>query len=332
MNIKVAITTGDINGIGTEIILKTLSNIDLIHATPVILGSSELIEYYDQRIQSNLDLELISSAEQIKIGKVNLLECVKIGRQDIEPGKITEISGAASMKSVEEGIRLCLEGLTDALVTAPISKEAVNLAGYSIPGHTEFLAEKTGTDRVLMMLVNESFRLGLATIHIPVSRIHEQLSKQRIVQTVGMMDRSLREDFGIENPEIAVLGLNPHAGDGGVIGDEEIEVIGPAIEKARENDLNIEGPFPADGFFGNRKYRQFHGVIAMYHDQGLIPFKTISFGKGVNFTAGLPFVRTSPDHGTAFDIAGENKANPASFREALQLAGELSKNRKEHRL
>ena len=232
------------------------------------------------------------------------------------------------MTAVEAGINACLTGETAALVTAPISKEAITLAGYNVPGHTEFLMEKTSSDQVLMMLVSDDFRVALATIHIPVREIAAALNENLITSRLTLLHNALVNDFGISNPKIAVLGLNPHGGDGGVIGREEIELIQPVIRNMNDNGLKLRGPFAADGFFGKSLQNDFDAVFAMYHDQGLIPFKALTFGRGVNVTAGLPIIRTSPDHGTAFDIAGKNKADPGSFSSAYNLAIQLASQKK----
>ncbi|HEX6982217.1 MAG TPA: 4-hydroxythreonine-4-phosphate dehydrogenase PdxA [Balneolaceae bacterium] len=328
MNHNIAISSGDFNGIGPEVILKTLSSRDLTHITPIILSSSAVIDFYINHLDTNFEYHHAASVEDIKEGAVNVLESYGDESVSVKPGSFTRKSGKCSMLAVEKGIKLCKKGLADALVTAPISKEAVNLAGYNIPGHTEFLAEKTGTGDFMMMLVNDDLRVGLATVHIPIGDVVSQLSEDSVLKYGRVMNQSLKNDFGISVPKIAVLGLNPHAGDGGIIGKEEIEFITPAIEKARREGIQLSGPHPADGFFGNRKYKQCDGILAMYHDQGLIPFKTLSFGSGVNFTAGLPVIRTSPDHGTAFDIAGKNKADASSLNQAFELAIKLAENRK----
>ncbi|HET6528958.1 MAG TPA: 4-hydroxythreonine-4-phosphate dehydrogenase PdxA [Balneolaceae bacterium] len=327
MNYRMAISSGDFNGIGPEVILKTLGKRNQPGITPIILSSSEIVDFYIDRFAMDFEYHHATSVDDIKDEAVNVLESYGDEKVTVSPGAFTRQSGKCAMLSVERGIELCKKELADALVTAPISKEAVNLAGYSIPGHTEFLAEKTGTDDFMMMLVNDNLRVGLATVHIPIAEVVNQLSEDSILRYARIMNQSLKNDFNIAAPKIAVLGLNPHAGDGGIIGREEIEFITPALEKARGEGIELSGPHPADGFFGNRKYEQFDGILAMYHDQGLIPFKTLSFGKGVNFTAGLPIIRTSPDHGTAFDIAGKNKANASSFNQAFELALKLAENR-----
>lgn len=325
---RIAISMGDYNGIGPEIILKTLQKVDLQEITPVIFGHISVFTHYASLMEWNdFSPHLATSPNSVSSGSINIVNCID-SMPRIKPGVFSKYAGAAAMQSVEKGIDWCMATDAVGLVTAPISKEAINKAGYNVPGHTEFLAAKTGIDDFMMMLVHKQLRVGLATIHIPVAKIAGTLSRHHVLRHIQAMHTALKDDFNIETPSIAVLGLNPHAGDGGIIGNEEIEIITPAIVEAESQGLRVHGPFPADGFFGNRQYQQFDGVLAMYHDQGLVPFKTISFGGGVNVTTGLPIVRTSPDHGTAFDIAGQNKANPSSFLEALSLAINLSKNRR----
>lgn len=328
MTNRVAISSGDFNGIGPEIILKTLQDHTLKGVTPIVLSTSSVINYYSELLPFKLEYHHAFSSDEIKDGVVNLLESYDQRVVSVQPGSFTEESGKCAMLAVEKGVELCKKGKTDALVTAPISKEAVNLAGYHIPGHTEFLAEHTGAKNFMMMLVHRNLRVALTTIHIPIVKVADQISEAVVRRCMRILHKSLQQDFNIATPKIAVLGLNPHAGDGGVIGTEEKEVISPALERARSEGFSVTGPHPADGFFGSRKYENYDAVLAMYHDQGLVPFKTISFGAGVNFTAGLPIIRTSPDHGTAFDIAGQNKADPSSFKEAFSLALELVSNRK----
>lgn len=327
-SVRLAISLGDFNGIGPEVVLKTLAEELPDSVTPLLLGSETVLGYYAARIQSSPSWHVCSSPSEAREGEINLLESYSVRETEIEPGEISPLAGRAAMRAVEEGIRICLSGQADGLVTAPISKEAVNRAGYDIPGHTEFLAEKTSADRVMMILVDGPFRVGLVTGHLPVSEVAGRINGPLLAEYLDLMEGSLRDDFGIVDPAIAVLGLNPHAGDGGVIGREESEIILPAVEEAVRRGLNVTGPHPADGFFGQRRHEQYDAVLAMYHDQGLIPFKALTFGKGVNFTAGLPIVRTSPDHGTAFDIAGDNRADPGSFSRAFALAAKLARNRK----
>ncbi|SMO67876.1 4-hydroxythreonine-4-phosphate dehydrogenase PdxA [Gracilimonas mengyeensis] len=327
---RIAVSIGDFNGIGPEIVLKALGQAELNEATPVILTLKSVMDFYDDFRSPQQELHIAEKADEIENGHLNLLQ---IGGDVIEitPGTQTEQSGRVAMKAIEKGIELCLDKTTDALVTAPISKEAVNMAGYHIPGHTEFLAEKTSTKNVLMMLVSGNLRVALVTAHTPIKDVSEEITAQLIRTKIGLLHESLRKDFGIDNPRIAVFGLNPHAGDGGVIGTEEVELIGPLVQALRHEGMGADGPFPADGFFGQQLHKEYDAILAMYHDQGLAPFKLLSFGRGVNFTAGLPIIRTSPDHGTAFDIAGKGKANPSSFTEAWNLAIELAnKKLREH--
>lgn len=324
----IAISMGDPSGIGPEIILKTLSELKNGTSTPVIFGDEFVFRYYAKTLGLTVDLNIIYDASDSIPGEINLINCTDSGNE-LNPGSLNAESGRAAMKAISAGIDECITGKADALVTAPISKEAISLAGYKVPGHTEFLAVKTGTKNVLMMLVCGGFRVALATIHIPLKRVADQITPQLLKTRLISLQKSLKEDFLIENPRIAVLGLNPHAGDGGVMGREEIDIISPVIEKLSSTGMDLSGPFAADGFFGNRQHSTYDAVFAMYHDQGLIPFKALTFGKGVNFTAGLPIVRTSPDHGTAFDIAGKNLAENSSFTAAYTLAEILAQNRKQ---
>lgn len=328
MNYRIAISSGDFNGIGPEVILKALSELDLNAVTPVILGTSTVFDEYIDRLNLEVSYHHAQTIDKVRDGVVNILESYQGETPQVNPGTLSKQSGKCAMLAVKKGIDLCTEHKADALVTAPISKEAISLAGYNVPGHTEFLAAQTNTDDHMMMLVNEGLRVGLASVHVPVKEIVDQLSKDSVAKYIRIMQKTLQHDFSLTRPKIAVLGLNPHAGDGGIIGTEEMEFIAPAMEKARVNEIDLRGPFPADGFFGNQTYKKFDGILAMFHDQGLIPFKTLSFGAGVNFTAGLPIIRTSPDHGTAYNIAGQNKADPSSFIAAFTLATELVKNKK----
>lgn len=328
MKPTIAITIGDFNGVGPEIILKALSHVDLTISTPLILAPKEVLDFYARKLSLKVELNICSYLDEIDTSYINLLN-FETDTLDINPGFQTEQSGLISMNSIELGIELTKAEISQALVTAPISKEAVNLAGFKIPGHTEFLAEKTDTESVLMMLINDGLRVALTTAHVPISKVSSAITESLILEKLGLLHESLKKDFNIIDPKIAVLGLNPHAGDGGVIGSEEIDTIVPALEKASQSGLYAAGPFPADGFFGQKLYKKYDAILAMYHDQGLAPFKLLSFGSGVNFTAGLPIIRTSPDHGTAFDIAGFGKADESSFVQAYELAVDLAKRRYE---
>lgn len=324
----ISITCGDPNGIGPEITLKALQQTDMRTVTPLWHIHRQVYDYYSGLTGTGLRVHYADSVMDIKEGVLNILEPPHQGDIVVEPGKITREAGEVSMRSVTEAIVSCLDGQSDAMVTAPISKKAISLAGYRVPGHTEYIAEQTGASSVVMMLVSDAFRIVPATIHIPVRMIPESLKKHRLVRTLSLLNTSLKQDFNIRDPLIGVLGLNPHAGDDGVLGREELDIIKPAILQARNQDIRAEGPFSADGYFGNGTYQQFDATVAMYHDQALIPFKALTFGSGVNYTAGLPIIRTSPDHGTAFSIAGQNRADENSFMKALELAMTLSKNRR----
>ncbi|MEX1259218.1 MAG: 4-hydroxythreonine-4-phosphate dehydrogenase PdxA, partial [Balneolaceae bacterium] len=315
---------GDYNGIGPEVVLKTLSSQKTNRATPVVLGHIDVLKYYNSL---DLELHLIEDSSHIKHSVVNVLNCVPDEDLDITPGNITQNTGLCSMLAVERGIEWCMQQKADALVTAPISKEAIHKAGYHFPGHTEFLAEKTETSEFMMILASENLRVGLATVHVPLTKVAPLITQKNLIRHLKVLNDSLKQDFGIADPKIAVFGLNPHAGDGGVIGSEEIDIIDPAVKHAQTNGISAQGPFAGDGFFGNSMQKEFDAILAMYHDQGLIPFKALTFGSGVNFTAGLPIIRTSPDHGTAFAIAGQNKADHHSFESAYNLAIKMALNR-----
>ncbi|MFP8488417.1 4-hydroxythreonine-4-phosphate dehydrogenase PdxA [Gracilimonas sp. Q87] len=321
----ISISVGDFNGIGPEIILKSLSAIDLERSTPILISPLGVIEFYIELLNIDLNYRVLRNRNEIRSGVVNILPIYKTDI-NVTPGTLSPESGTVAMNAIETGVELCLNNRADALVTAPISKESVNLAGYDIPGHTEFLASSTNTDSVLMTLISGDLRVALVTTHIPVKDVAKSLTPALIREKARLLANSLINDFGINEPKIAVFGLNPHAGDGGVIGKEEIDMIIPTLNEIDQENENyhVTGPFPADGFFGQKLHEQYDGILAMYHDQGLAPFKLLSFGKGVNFTAGLPIIRTSPDHGTAFNIAGKGIANPSSFKEAYDLAVELS--------
>jgi len=327
----IAITTGDYNGIGPEVILKSLHQLQPLSFIPVVIGHKKVLSFYQQQLDSPpLQFSPIDDVNAISDERCYLLEMEIEEQIKISPGAITKAAGYVAMKSIHKALELCKQSKANGMVTAPISKEAVNLAGWSIPGHTEFLAGNTDCSNYMMMLVNDDLRVGLVSIHDPLAEVPGKITGHAILTNANVMHRSLQNDFGIDEPKIAILGLNPHAGDGGYIGDEEITTITPAIEQLRTQNIRADGPFAADGFFGNRLFHDYDGILAMYHDQGLVPFKTLSFNAGVNFTAGLPVIRTSPDHGTAFDIAGGNSASPKSFIKALKLAVSLARSRKEN--
>ncbi|MBK7475382.1 MAG: 4-hydroxythreonine-4-phosphate dehydrogenase PdxA [Haliscomenobacter sp.] len=327
---KIGITIGDINGIGLEVILKTLAIPQIINfCTPVVYGSTKVISYHKNIVGVDFHFNSIQRAERMPTDKINILNCWQ-ENVNITLGKVTELGGQYALKSLECATKDLKQGLIDALVTAPIHKEAMKMAGFPYPGHTEYLTKELGVDESLMFMVADQLRVGLVTNHLPLKDVVGQITKERILKKIQIMETSLRVDFGVDRPTIAVLGLNPHASDGGVIGDEDDRVIRPAVIECKKNGLLVVGPFPADGFFGSGAYKKFDAILAMYHDQGLVPFKLLAFGGGINFTAGLPGVRTSPDHGTALDLAGKNEADPDSFREALFAAIDIARNRKDY--
>lgn len=329
--LRVGISIGDINGIGLEVIIKTLANDKISEmCVPVIYGSSKVVSYHKNIVGIEFQFHSAKSAERIHNEKINVVSCWQ-DSVNITLGKASEESGAYAIKSLEAATNDLKYGLIDALVTAPINKEAMNMAGFPFPGHTEYLnKELSENGESLMFMVNDELRVGLATNHLPLKSVAEAITKENLIKKIKIMNESLRMDFGLERPTIAVMGLNPHAGDNGVIGEEEEKIIRPAIVEMKKAGIMVIGPFPADGFFGSGQYKKFDGILAMYHDQGLVPFKSLSFGEGVNFTAGLSGVRTSPDHGTAYDLAGKNMADISSFRHALFAAIDIAKSRKEY--
>jgi len=326
--LKIGISIGDINGIGLEVVLKTFANREICnHCTPIIYGSSKILSYHKNIIESDVQYHQTRSLDQIHDNKVNVLNCWQ-ENVNITLGKPTEISGRFAALSLDAATNDMRDGKLDALVTAPINKEAMQMTDFPFPGHTEYLTRELSDGESLMLMISDRLRVGLVTNHLPIDSVTPTITKELILRKLSLMEESLRMDFGLERPTIAVLGLNPHAGDGGVIGDEDERIVRPAVLELKKEGHLVMGPFPADGFFGMDQHRKYDGVMAMYHDQGLIPFKLLSFGRGVNFTAGLIGVRTSPDHGTAYDIAGKNQADPSSFRQALFSAIDIARNRK----
>jgi 4-hydroxythreonine-4-phosphate dehydrogenase len=328
--VRVGISHGDINGIGYEIILRTLQDQRLLdHATVIVYGSSKVASFYKKLLDiTDVNFQIIKNPEQAQPKKPNM---VNITEEEIkvEVGKTTKTGGEMAYKSLEMAMEDLQKGKIDVLVTAPISKNNIQSEAFNFPGHTEYLAARCGVEDSLMLMVHNRFRIGVVTGHIPIAEVPGAITEEVLLRKIRMMDKSLREDFGIVKPRIALLALNPHAGDDGLIGDEDQRVIQPAIKKAFEEKILAFGPYPADGLFGSSNFRTFDGILAMYHDQGMIPFKLLSWGEGVNFTAGLPVIRTSPAHGTAFDIAGEKQGRPEAFRNALFLGVDLFQNRKQ---
>lgn len=325
----IGITLGDFNGVGPEVILKTVADPRLLKiCTPVIYGSYKIFAKYKKLIQTeDVSFNSVKAIDQVNSKKVNIFTCWDED-YEIQPGKLTPEAGKCALISLQKTLEDALAGRIDGMVTSPINKYNIQSDEFKFPGHTEYLTEKTGSKESLMLLVNEYLRIGVATGHIAISAVKENITKDRVIAKINVLYKSLKNDFGISKPKIALLGLNPHAGEQGMIGKEEETILMPLIEDLKAKGVLVFGPFPADGFFGMHQYRKFDGVLAMYHDQGLIPFKTLAFDTGVNFTAGLPVIRTSPDHGTAYDIAGKNLASESSFREALYLACDLVKSKK----
>lgn len=325
--IRVGISIGDINGIGPEVVIKALNDSQmLVDCTPVVYASSKTINFHKKRVHAGeFNYVAIKSADEIKNRKINIVN-VWDGEVAIELGKITESGGSHALKSLDAATKDLASGKVDVLVTAPISKEAMAKAGFKFPGHTEYLADMAGEEEALMLMVAGNLRVGLVTTHMALKDVPASMTIDKIHGKIKAFEQSLRKDFGIRRPRIAVLGLNPHAGENGKMGDEEHEVIAPSISKAKNEGIMAFGPYPADSFFGSSNRFNFDGILAMFHDQGLSAFKAIAFDEGVNFTAGLPVVRTSPDHGTAFDIAGKDQASGASMRHAIYLAMDVYRN------
>lgn len=326
--IKVGITVGDINGIGLEVIMKTLSDPNVYaNSIPIIYGSAKTISFHKKVLEQNdFNFLTIKDATEAKPKKINLINCwdeevnIVLGEKNANGGKY-------ALKSLEAAVADLKANRIDTLVTAPINKDCVREAGFEFPGHTEYLAHISEAKDVLMLMVAGDMRVGVVTGHVPLKDVPALITKDRIENKLRLLLSTLRKDFMISKPRIAVLGLNPHAGDRGTLGNEEIDTIIPVVQKFRDEGELVYGAYSADGFFGSSNLKNFDAILAMYHDQGLTGFKSISFDEGVNFTAGLPIVRTSPDHGTAYDIAGKDKASPTSFRNAYFLALDLYENR-----
>ncbi len=319
--IKVGITVGDINGIGIEVILKALNDPNVYaNSIPIIYGSSKVISAHKKAINlPDFQYLVIKDVSEAKPKKVNLINCWE---EDVQVvlGEKNANGGVYALKSLEAAAADLKDQKIDVLVTAPINKDCVRDAGFEFPGHTEYLANISGTNEVLMFMVAEGLRVGVVTGHIPLRKVAESITKEAVEHKLRLMIKSLQEDFLIQKPKIAVLGLNPHAGDRGTLGNEEMDIINPVILKLRDEGELVYGSYSSDGFFGSSNLKNFDAILSMYHDQGLTGFKSISFDEGVNFTAGLSIVRTSPDHGTAYDIAGKGIASERSFRNAYFLA------------
>ncbi len=329
--IKIGITHGDINGISYEVIIKTLSDPRILDfCIPVIYGSPKVLAYYRKALNAQQpNPQLINSVKEINQKKIYIINCIA-DTAKVEMGKSTSEAGEYSYQALEKAVQDLKYGELDALVTAPINKKNIQTEEFSFPGHTEYLAKEFNSEDYLMILMNNDMKIGVVTGHIPISEVSKTISKDLILKKLRVLNKCLQQDFVIRRPKIAVLSLNPHAGDDGLIGKEDKEIIIPALEAAREENIMAIGPYPADGFFGAMEFRKFDAVLAMYHDQGLIPFKVLAFEDGVNYTAGLPIVRTSPAHGTAYELSGKGTASEISFRSALFQAIDIFKNRQDH--
>ena len=328
--IKVGISVGDLNGIGTEIILKTFEDSRMLEfCTPIIFASIKTMSFLKKHFNSSINFHGINDINQVVEGKVNVFNVWK-DNVNIEFGKEDQFIGQLAVKSLEKATEALKNDAIDVLVTAPINKLTIQSDSFKFPGHTNYLAKELGGTS-LMFMVTDELKVGLLTDHVPVKDVAKHITPKLITEKVETVYESLVKDFKINKPRIAILGINPHAGDNGVIGEEDDKVVKPTLEKIREKGKLVYGPYSADSFFGSKNYKNFDAIIASYHDQGLIPFKTITFGEGVNFTAGLSKVRTSPDHGTAFEIAGKGIADESSFKEAVFTAIQVFKNRKEHK-
>jgi 4-hydroxythreonine-4-phosphate dehydrogenase len=327
-SILAGISHGDINGIGYEVIIKALSDPAINDiCTPIVYGSPKVAAYHRKALNvNNFTFNNIRTADEAHTKKSNMINCLDDNIR-VELGKSTPQGGEAALISLEKAVEDLKSGKIDVLITAPIDKKNIQSDNFRFNGHTDYLKSVAGVEEVLMFMISESMRIGIVTDHVPLSKVPGLITKETLMRKIRLMNQSLILDFGIRKPRIAVLGLNPHAGDNSLLGTEEAEIISPAIEKARNEGLLAFGPFPADGFFGAGSFAKFDGILAMYHDQGLTPFKALSFDSGVNFTAGLPFIRTSPVHGTAFDIAGKGEASENSFRQAMYLACDIFRNR-----
>jgi len=317
------------NGIGPEVIIKSLSNNKMLDFfTPVIYGHTKVLSYHKNIVkEASFPFVSIKGVENAGYNKINVINCWD-SDTNVTLGEGTKQSGKYAIAALDKAVEDAKAGKIDAIVTAPINKNVMQEAGWKHTGHTEFLAQEFDASEVVMTMVSDACIIAVASNHLPVKDITQHLDKKKIIRKLKVLNKALRVDFGIEKPTIAVLGLNPHAGDNGSIGSEENDFIIPAIKEAKRNNVLVSGPYPADGFFGSSDFKKVNAILGMYHDQGLIPFKLMSFGAGVNFTAGLPIIRTSPDHGTAYSIAGKNIADPSSMRKALYLAKDLFDNRK----
>jgi len=325
---RIGITIGDLNGIGPEVVIKALADNRLLSmVTPVVYGSTRVLSYYRKLMNmEEFNYSQVKAKGQFFPKSINVVNCWE-EVIEINPGQPSRQSAQAALASLQKVVEEVKEGLIDGFVTAPIDKNTIHSDQFPYRGHTEYLTQTFNATESLMMMVTDQLKVGLVTEHIPVKEIAQYITKERVELKIRLLEFSLKKDFGISKPKIAVLGLNPHAGDEGLIGEEEKNIILPVIQDLKNKGKLIFGPFPADGFFGASQYTKYDGILAMYHDQGLVAFKTLAFENGVNFTAGLPVVRTSPDHGTAYAIAGKNLADESSLREAIYTAASIIKSR-----
>lgn len=325
--IRVGISLGDINGISPEIVLKIFSNKQVFDLyTPVVFGSSKVLSFYRKLLDLTVDFFSIKSPQEIKDGRLNLVDLAD-DKIEINVGQNTEIAGKYALRFIDKTIQAMIDGQIDVMVTAPINKSNIKSEGFT--GHTEYLEKKMGGES-LMFMVHESIKVGLVTQHIPLEKVKEKITSKLIQQKAKKINQTLQKDFSIRKPKIAVLGLNPHAGDNGLLGKEEQEIIIPAIKELNNQGILAFGPYSSDSFFASENLSKFDAILAMYHDQGLIPFKTLTFGEGVNFTAGLNYIRTSPDHGVGYEIAGKKVANENSFQTAIYQAIDIYQRRSEN--
>lgn len=326
----IGITIGDINGIGPEVVMKSLSDNRILKMiTPIIYAHGKVISFYRKQLEmEDFQFMQIKNIDEAHARKINVINCLEES-PDVYPGQETHEAGKMAIAAITTAIADMKAGKLDAICTAPVNKNNINSEDFHFIGHTEMFTESFDTKDSLMFLISEEFKVGLVTGHVPLMEVGQKLTAERIETKLGLLEKSLQKDFGIKKPRIAVLGLNPHAGEDGLLGKEEEEIIKPTIQKFKQKGSLVFGPYPADGFFGMAHQRKFDAVLAMYHDQGLIPFKAMAFETGVNFTAGLPIVRTSPDHGTAYNIAGKNVADENSMRAALFAAYDIVLKRKE---
>jgi 4-phospho-D-threonate 3-dehydrogenase / 4-phospho-D-erythronate 3-dehydrogenase len=329
--ITIGISCGDINGIGLEVVLKAIAIRQAgAKFRTVLYAGTKVVAYHKNIItEENIPFATVAVPAEAEPGRLNVINCWN-DNVNITLGKPTEVSGDCARLALERAVQDLKSGEIDALVTAPINKKAMQMANFPFIGHTEYITEQLEGKESLMLMVSDALRVGVVTNHLPLRDVAKAITKEKVVRKILVMAETLRIDFNLERPTIAVLGLNPHAGDEGAIGSEDNDIIRVAIEEAKKKGAMVFGPFPADGFFGSGQFNKFDGILAMYHDQGLVPFKVLSFGEGVNYTAGLSGVRTSPDHGTAYDIAGKGEADDSSFVKALYLAADIVKNRSEY--